>query len=127
MSSEIRENILNTIQKIENSIYIQTEIDSIWCEIKNMFTSEMDKLPSHPTSSCDKINKKYRKCAPFWNENLSNLWFNVCQAENNYLYLKVDSNCTKIYKNELKLIFKPKQHDFDNKFCYYKRRIHEKR
>ena len=54
MSEEIRLQILNTINKIENAQSTQMEINQIWSEIKNLFSSELSKLPDVPHSS----NKK---------------------------------------------------------------------
>ena len=50
MSEEIHQQVLETISRIENVNKTQTEIDSLWTEIKNLFLNEMETLPDLPTS-----------------------------------------------------------------------------
>ena len=58
MSEEINNQVLLTIRKLELNINNQQEIDSLWGEVKELFLSEMSKLPDLPTSCNKKNNKK---------------------------------------------------------------------
>ena len=84
-SDETVDLVNSTIVRIESSLHTQGEIDSIYLDIRSIFASEIDKLPSIP-SSCSKQGKKMlRKAAPFWNDNLNDLWKERCRSENLYL------------------------------------------
>ena len=54
MSNEIRVKVFDTINKIERSQATHCEINKLWSEIKTLFLSELEKLPSIPVS----FNKK---------------------------------------------------------------------
>ena len=69
------------------------------------------------------MKKTFRKCQPFWNQELANLWFSSCQAETQYLNFKVYSNKDLTLKNKLKSNFKTNQQMFDKRFRYYKRQF----
>ena len=81
MSEEISNEILYTINRLEMGIKNQADIDKLWGEVKALFLSEMSKLPDIPTSMNKKCNKKFRKCQPFWNNELELLWKEVCKTE----------------------------------------------
>ena len=54
MNEDIQQQVLNTIEKIEANVGNQTELDMLWGDVKNLFLSEMDKLPILPSSNIKK-------------------------------------------------------------------------
>ena len=121
MSEDIFLQVQSTIERIENAINNQAEIDDLWTEIKNLFLFEMAKLPNLPTSNVKNTNKKFRKSQPFWNEELEGYWKEVCNTEKEYLQFKVSNNGQLAWKNQLRLKYKAAQKTFDKKFRYFKR------
>ena len=93
----------------------------LWAEIKSLFITEMEQLPNLPQPQNKSLKKTFRKCQPFWNPELANLWFSTCQAEKRYLEFKVYSVRDLPQKNNLKTICKTTQQSFDNRFRYFKR------
>ena len=91
MSEEISNSIRETICRIEAGIKNQSEVDMLWSEIKSLFITEMEQLPNLPQPQNKSLKKTFRKCQPFWNPELANLWFSTCQAEKRYLEFKVYS------------------------------------
>ena len=106
MSEEIHQQVLDTITRIENIGKTQTEIDSLWTEIKNLFLNEMKTLPDLPTSGNKKMKKKFRKSQPFWCQELDRLWVEACQAEKSYLNFKVLKHEDNVHKDILRQNFK---------------------
>ena len=121
MSEEISNQILNTINKLEMGIKNQNEIDRLWFEVKTLFLNEMSKLPDLPTSTNKKNNRNFRKCQPFWNNELENLWKDVCTTERFYTQYTVSDNNQLVWKKYLKSNFKNAQKLFDKKFRSLKR------
>ena len=126
MSNETRQLVLNTISRLDNADRTQIEINQLWLEIKTLFINEMHSLPNISSSNCKKMNQKLRKGHKFWNNELANLWFGTCQAENNYTSFKVSKNADLHYKNSLRQIFKNAQTHFDKKFRFFKRQFKNK-
>ena len=89
MSDSVHQNILQTINKLENIQNNQTELDNLWSEVKYIFLQEMPSLPNLPNCQNKKSNKGFRKSQAFWNQELSTLWQVLFQAENNYNSFKV--------------------------------------
>ena len=85
ISEEVCTMVTETIAKIENCQKNQDELNKLWCEIKQLFLKEMSSLPNISTFNCKKQKRSFRKAQPFWNNELSNLWFSACQAEKVYL------------------------------------------
>ena len=125
MSRETLELVLATISRLQTTVDTKEEINRLWIEVKEIFITEMNKLPDIPRSSSKKLNRKFRKSKPFWNQELEQLWSCSCQAEKSYLHFKVQTNTDFPIKNILRLEFKGKQQHFDKKFRYYKR-LHKK-
>ena len=73
MSQEKLELVLATINKLQNIVDTKEELDVLWAEVKNIFVSEMSKLPDIPRSNSKKQNRKFRKSKPFWNDELEQL------------------------------------------------------
>ena len=116
MSKETFDQVLFTINKLENAIDTKAEIDQLWKEVKDIFLFEMAALPDIPTSTFKKQNKKFRKSKSFWNPELETLWSQTCNAEKQYLNFKVCSNSDFVWKNKLRIDFKNIQKHFDKKF-----------
>ena len=92
MSQETLELVLATINKLQNIVDTKEELDVLWAEVKNIFVSEMSKLPDIPRSNSKKQNRKFRKSKPFWNDELEQLGSKSCKAEKMYLNFKVRNN-----------------------------------
>ena len=115
-----------TIDSIEKNIKDQEQIDNVWFRIKSLFMEEMDKLPDIQDVKDSKTRKAYRKCQPYWNGELENLWFNVTQTEKQYLAFKVSANCDIPKKTALRLAYKDVQKLFDKKYRYSKRKFRDR-
>ena len=126
MTVEIRQEVLQTINKIENAQSSQQEINQLWSEIKSLFLKELDKLPSRPTTNNKKQNRLYRKCQKFWNDDLESLWKTTCQAEKAVLTFKVRTNADLRIKSELRNHFKNAQKIFDRTFRQAERNFQKK-
>ena len=116
MSTEIRQQVLFTIDRIETAESTQQEINHLWSEIKNLFSEELDNIPDVPTSNNKKQKKLFRKSQPFWNADLAELWKVACQAEKNFTSFKVLNNSDFHRKSHLRLEFKNAQKIFDKEF-----------
>ena len=92
MSDEITNQVLETIRRLEFVNKNQLEIYNLWGEIKGLFLNEMSKLPDLPTSMNNKNRRNLKKSQPFWNDELSNIWREVCRTEQEYLQFKVFDN-----------------------------------
>ncbi len=64
---------------------MQEEIDNMYIDVCNIYYDEMDKwFRFNNINNC--LHKKFRNSSkPYWNENLSELWREMCLAEANYL------------------------------------------
>ena len=116
MSPEIRQQVLQTIDRIETAESTQQEINQLWSEIKNLFSDELDNIPSVPTSNIKKQKQLFRKSQPFWNADLAELWKAACQAEKIFTSFKVQISSDFQVKAQLRLEFKNAQKIFDKKF-----------
>ena len=116
MSNEIRQKVFDTINKIESSQATQLQINKLWSEIKSLFQSELNKLPSIPISFNKKQKKLFRKSQPFWNDYLESLWKTTCQMEKNYINFKAKSHLDQNRKAQLRADFKTAQKVFDKSF-----------
>ena len=121
LSQDCYQQILATIERIENRIYNQAEINQLWSEVKTIFIEEMGSLPNLPTSNSKKQNRSFRKSQPIWSDDLASLWRNTCQAEKAYTSFKVQSRADYATKNNLRIKFKNEQQKFDKNFRYFKR------
>ena len=116
MTPETRQQVLLTINRIESAQSSQQEINRLWSEIKSLFLTELDKLPSRSISQNKKQNKLYRKSQKFWNDGLEALWKTTCQAEKAFLRFKVKTNVDLRTKAELRIKFKNAKKLFDRTF-----------
>ena len=126
MSDEVSMQIQETIIRIENTESNQTQIDDMWYSIKDIFFKEMDHLPPLPQATNKSLKKSFRKSQPFWNSELSGLWFSVCQAEKVYLTYRVADKRQMKFKENLRLKFKMAQKIFDKRFRCLKRQYEGK-
>ena len=122
--------VLDTINKIERSQATHCEINKLWSEIKILFLSELEKLPSIPVSFNKKQKKLFRKSQPFWNSDLETLWKTACQMEKNYVNFKVKSPYDQNIKAHLRMEFKNAQKIFNKSFrkaqrTHKKQSLHE--
>ena len=116
MTAEIHQQVLQTIENIENATSTKDEINQLWAQIKNLFSEELGKLPNVPRSKNKKQNKLFRKSQPFWNADLEELWKTTCQIEKNFLNFKVRTHADNQTKSQLRLDFKNAQKVFDKQF-----------
>ena len=121
MSNEIYSQVLNTIERIENNVSNQSEINQLWAEIKQLFSSQLELLPNLPSSNNKKQKKLYRKSQPFWNSDLEKLWQAACMAEKEFISFKLQSRDDLQIKNVLKENVVYNQKKFDCKFRQLKR------
>ena len=88
LSSDSVVNALHdTVYKLEQSLQCQYDVDTAYNELCITLKHEMyDKLSYKSVSvQSGSSNKKRKFGKPWWNDNLSNLWNILCQAENNWL------------------------------------------
>ena len=122
LSDEVHIQVLEAIDKIENALKSQNEIDRTWSQIKELFLSELNQLPDLPQSQNKKSNSNFKKSKKFWNEDLSNYWKSMCNSERQYLHFKVRAPADHAVKRDLLKNFKTAQKDFQSKFRFYKRK-----
>ena len=122
MSIEMNTQVENTILKLETVVQNQCKLDQAWSGVKSLLISELDSLPDLPTSNNKKQNHKFKKSQPFWNENLTAAWKDVCQSEKDYLLYKSNKNSQAHIKARLRDFYKKCQNTFDSKYRYFKRK-----
>ena len=110
-----------TIERIETNISNQSEINQLWAEIKQLFSSQLELLPNLPSSNNKKQKKLYRTSQPFWNSDLEKLWKAACMAEKEFISFKLQSRDDLQIKNVLRENFVYNQNKFDYKFRQLKR------
>ena len=93
----ILSSVNTAIADLEGSLHTQADIDVAfngWC---NLVKGEMyAKLPCKPVISGVK-NKKRRPGKPWWSQNLTDLWNNVCKTEKEWLKC-IDKSMKKSFK-----------------------------
>ncbi|CAC5371621.1 unnamed protein product [Mytilus coruscus] len=105
--------ILNKINMCINNIQCskgrQFEVDKLYDNFVEILHSEMnDKLESKFKVLNSTNNRKRRIKKPWWNDELTNKWNNVCTAERDYVTCKQGS-----LKQQLRKHFVDKRKDFD--------------
>ena len=104
------------IEKLEQRQQCQNDIDIIyeeWCAFvkENMYNDIPYKSVHHGASK-----KKYRRSKPWWNADLSLIWWNLCRAERDWL------NCSGgNLKSELNAVYVQIRRKFDRKVQRTKR------
>ena len=109
MTPEIGRQVCTTIERIENSGRTQQEVDEIWLSLQGLYMAELENLPPLPTSQNQHLNRSFRKCQPFWNDELYMLWTSACKAEKDYSNFKVVHPSNNQQKNHLRLDFRDVQ------------------
>ena len=71
MSQETLELVLATITKLQTIVDTNEELDVLWAEVKNIFVSEMSKLPDIPRSNYINRTGNLEKANHFGMKNLS--------------------------------------------------------
>ena len=79
-------NIRSAIHRIENMIKAQNNINETYSYVCNILTREMDKLlPIRKTKPNFNVKNNKLKHKPYWDEDLSNKWSDVCVKERMFL------------------------------------------
>ncbi len=115
-SDVTREAILQLIERIEQCRSLQTDIDSAYSQVCDMYYKEMNTF-----FQCKNVypsaQKRFHKCTkPFWNAELQSLWQKLCQEEK--VFLKSSGGNRRIALSN----FKRAQHDFDRTYRRTERR-----
>ena len=124
MCSEETVNLVkNTITRLETSQLNQSSVDTIYVNIKSIFTTEINKLPNIPSASSKQGRRSLRKSAPFWNAELQQAWLQRCRCEKAYLNYYCDPKiiCQLNEKRQLQSYFKQSQNYFDKLYRKVKR------
>jgi len=115
VNDEIRQKLLQTIDKIENYIKTENDIQHAYDEFENLIKDEMkNKLSTYKCNSGIK-RKNYK---PYWNDELGNQWSKVCETEKAWLRFK-GPNCR---KRTLKDVYCFERKTFDKLNRKYKRK-----
>ena len=122
-SPTARNAIIECINIIEKTRADQEEVDSIYERVCNIYYDEMSSwFKSHNINTVSK--KKFRNSPkPYWNDHLSQLWDELCLAENTYLKSPQHSKTRRVNLN----IFKGKRHNFDKFYRKYKRKFNREK
>ena len=113
-SEDINQQIEHTIQRIQESENSQRAINDIYKSIVQLYQNEMaQKLkPIH------RVKQNRHSLKPWWNDNLAQIWHNVCEAEKQYLVCNIGN---KGLKSRLRSSYKDIQNNFDKEIRKAKR------
>ena len=117
LSSDLLKLALQTIiLKIESARETQTEIDTIYNDLCNVITTEMDKcIPRFETGK--KTKRRFKSHKSYWNEDLSELWNAMHSKEKQFLNFNGRSSI----KTQLRREFLSSQKRFDKSLRQYER------
>lgn len=105
----------NITDQLENGEKTQDNMDYCYDWFCNVLDREISIYrPKIKVSKQNEAKPKIKK--PYWNNELQNLWKNLCLAEKRFLKCK-----DQITRRELHNTFKDSQYDFDKRFRFYKR------
>ncbi len=90
-SPEWRDEINKLIENLRDSCANKTDIDDIYGNMCSTIFSEMDKYLNYREYSGRKAGKRFKYHKPYWNDQLTNLWKNMCVQEKAFLKLKGQS------------------------------------
>ena len=86
LDHDIIEKIDNIIRRLENGENTQVSVDSLYENFVNIIKSEMSQKLSSKFIICSGYDNKQRKCRkPWWNDELTRLWNDVCKHENEWI------------------------------------------
>ena len=121
LQSEIAQNeILLCIERIERNMNNQIEVDRLYDQFCKIYYDEMDKSLRYKKVN-NKAKKRFQKHKPYWNENLTTLWYSVREYENQFL--KAPQNSA--LKRQLQQKFYNARKVFDNVYRKTKRKYQE--
>ncbi|CAG2197390.1 unnamed protein product [Mytilus edulis] len=117
-TNNVYQNICSLIESLKTVEHQQNCVNGIYDDFCKTVESEMsDKIPSKTIFVGGKqSNKKYRNKKPWWNESLSKLWYEMCNAE------KAWNKCKNMHQNQLKAIYVQKRKHFDSEVQKSKRK-----
>ncbi|VDI17339.1 Hypothetical predicted protein [Mytilus galloprovincialis] len=117
-TNNVYQNICSLIESLKTVEHQQNCVNGIYDDYCKTVESEMsDKIPSKTIFVGGKqSNKKYRNRKPWWNESLSKLWYEMCNAE------KAWNKCKNMHQNQLKAIYVQKRKHFDSEVQKSKRK-----
>ena len=109
--NELQSSIFHIIEKLESSLMTQSSINEAYDNFVNIVHSEMySKLPHKVVTlySSGYSKKKLRSKKPWWSEDLTLLWSEMCSAEKQWLKCKPNdkANFKHIYVQKRKLFDK---------------------
>ena len=122
-SEETIKQVNQTIRKLESFNEDKIALNNIYSEIKDIFSSEIEKLPNIPVTNNKKGRRKLRKSAAFWNIELQELWETRCNFEKTYSVFKCDGKnpLQRVHKQKLLNEFKQAQKLFNVRYRQIKR------
>ena len=120
-SSMWKYTIITYTENIETNLYSQESIDNIYTELTKSVFDEMDRYLD--TKGASRKARKYLKFSkPYWNDNLTVLWKNMCKCEK--VFSKV--NYSKSAKCQARHEYKTARDKFDKAFHKSKRKYNRK-
>ena len=108
--------VANCIDHIISTANDQSEIDEIYANICDVYYKEMKTWLRSKNVNPSAKHRWRHSSKPFWDENLNDLWNQLCQAESTYLAEKGIAR-----RRQLKQIFKNCQRCFDKYYRKQKR------
>ncbi|CAG2255414.1 unnamed protein product [Mytilus edulis] len=117
-TNNVYQNICSLIESLKTVEHQQNCVNGIYDDFCKTVESEMsDKIPSKTIFVGGKqSNKKYRNRKPWWNESLSKLWYEMCNAE------KAWNKSNSMQQKQLKAIYVQKRKHFDSEVQKSKRK-----
>ena len=109
--------LLELLNRLEGCHRAQEELDSWYDDLCTVLYEEMSKHTQDLRHS-PKSNKAHRVSKPYWNKELQDLWHEMHCSEKLYLKCKGD----RAEKQHLLHIFRNKQHVFDKRYRFFKRK-----
>ena len=108
------QNIKNVINKFENTQGEQLEVNEVYDKFCKCILNEMDKYLNYKSQSSIS-QKKFKYHKPFWNQELTQLWKNMCQKEKKFGSFVG----TKQTKNEIRNEFLASRKLFEKRLTYF--------
>ena len=116
-------NLAVVISELENSVATQHDLDKAYSEFCGIVKTDMyQKLEHKVVLPGNNTNRKRRLRKPWWNDNLTRLWNEVCQAESNWL----KAPCRSSIRKNLKVEFIHKRKAFHRSVQQSKRKFWQK-
>ena len=116
-----RNSMLSIVESLQKRIANQDELDILYNNICETLTNEMDRYLDSKCIS-KKTKRYYKNNKPYWDNELSNLWKSMTQAEKDLIKCKGD----KSLKSSLKSIFLKNRKLFDKALKHKERSFNRK-